>query len=134
MNKQNLKNSHNLEIKLKREHKMHKTHKEKWEALDRLIKNAPKRVSKGSNINLDTVALEAGFGRGSIKRGRQGNRELVHAIDTASHKQKSSHRKFQLRLDKHAANEAKYKDLYHKGLNIQLMLINRIHNLEKGHE
>jgi len=113
---------------------MDKTHKEKWEALARLIKNDPKRIPKGSKINLDTVALQAGFQRGSIKRARQGNRELVHAIDNASQKQKSSHRKLQLRLDKHAANEAKYKNLYHNSLNIQLMLINRIHNLEKGHQ
>ena len=113
---------------------MDKTHKEKWEALARLIKNDPKRVPKGSKINLDTVALEAGFGRGSIKRGRPGNHELVHAIDKASHERKSSNKKFQLRIEKLTANEAKYKDLYHKSLNIQLMLINRIHNLEKGHE
>ena len=38
------------------------------EALNRLISNTPIRVPKGSKINNDTVALEAGLKRGAVKR------------------------------------------------------------------
>lgn len=40
---------------------------EYWEALERLSTNEPIRVPKGSSINNDTVAIEAGRKRGSIK-------------------------------------------------------------------
>ena len=38
------------------------------EALNRLISNTPIRIPKGSKINNDTVALEAGLKRGAVKR------------------------------------------------------------------
>jgi hypothetical protein len=38
-----------------------------WDALERLRLDAPIRLQKGVSINKDTVALEAGRKRGSIK-------------------------------------------------------------------
>ncbi|MDO9518618.1 MAG: hypothetical protein Q7L19_00210 [Pseudohongiella sp.] len=53
--------------------------KEYFNAFDRLKQNKPQRVEKGSPINKDTVALEAGRKRGSI-RNRPGFETLIEAI------------------------------------------------------
>jgi len=52
-------------------------------ALDRLKSNQPIRLSKGTPINRDTVALEAGRTRGSIRL-RPGLERLIEAIESAS--------------------------------------------------
>ena len=59
------------------------TVKEYFAALERLKQNKPERVEKGIEINKDTVALEAGRKRGSI-RNRPGFERLIEAIASAS--------------------------------------------------
>lgn len=54
------------------------------EALERLKTGSPIRVSKGTPINNDSVSLEAGRHRGSIKRSRPAFAELLAAIDQAA--------------------------------------------------
>jgi len=56
------------------------------EALNRLIINTPIRVPKGSKINNDTVALEAGLKRGAVKRSRPELAELLDNIKEAEAK------------------------------------------------
>lgn len=51
-----------------------------FDALERL-------KARGASINNDTVALEAGSGRGSIKKSRAGYAELIAAIDQAAKEQ-----------------------------------------------
>ncbi len=58
------------------------------QALERLIKNTPINVPKGTKINKDTVALEAGRKRGSIKKNREIFNELINKIDTINEKHK----------------------------------------------
>jgi hypothetical protein len=53
-------------------------------ALCRLIENKPQVVPKGSAINKDTVALEAGRKRGSIKNSRAANTSLIAEIEAAA--------------------------------------------------
>lgn len=55
---------------------------EYYAALERLKANKPIILPKGSAINNDTVALEAGRKRGSIKKSR--HTALVEAIDLAA--------------------------------------------------
>ena len=55
---------------------------EYYAALKRLKANKPTILPKGSAINNDTVALEAGRKRGSIKKSRHA--VLVEAIDQAA--------------------------------------------------
>ena len=50
------------------EENINKTLEEYYEALHRLIANTPVNIPKDSKINKDTVALEAGRKRGSIKK------------------------------------------------------------------
>lgn len=63
---------------------------EYFEALGRLVNNTPLRLERGSKISKDTVALEAGRGRGSIKKSRVHFSELIEAIEVAASKQKST--------------------------------------------
>ena len=53
-----------------------------YAALGRLKANKPMVLPKGSAINNDTVALEAGRKRGSIKKSRHA--ELIEAIEQAA--------------------------------------------------
>ncbi|CAN0311915.1 hypothetical protein ACT3R8_11740 [Halomonas sp. AOP42-C2-23] len=53
-------------------------------ALQRLIEGKPQNVTKGSAINKDTVALEAGRKRGSIKKSRSDNAPLIAEIEAAA--------------------------------------------------
>ncbi|MFH7804278.1 hypothetical protein [Acinetobacter sp. BSP-53] len=55
---------------------------EYYAALERLKANKPTILAKGSAINNDTVALEAGRKRGSIKKSRYA--ALVEAIELAA--------------------------------------------------
>lgn len=59
-------------------------------ALQRLIEGRPQNVPKGSAINKDTVALEAGRKRGSIKKCRAENADLIAEIEAAAAKEKAS--------------------------------------------
>jgi hypothetical protein len=54
------------------------------DALDRLIKGRPLNVEKGAKINNDNVSLEAGRGKGSIKKSRPGYEGLIARIEMAA--------------------------------------------------
>ena len=56
--------------------------KEYYAALERLKANKPTILAKGFAINNDTVALEAGRKRGSIKKSRHA--ALIEAIEQAA--------------------------------------------------
>ena len=60
---------------------------EYYEALERLKKDAPIRVLKGTKITNDAVSLEAGRGKGSIKKSRPIFADLIVAIQIASEQQ-----------------------------------------------
>ncbi|MDF1694110.1 MAG: hypothetical protein P1U47_17200 [Zhongshania sp.] len=62
--------------------KVSNTVKEYFAALNRLKQNNPVNIAKGSLINKDSVALEAGRKRGSI-RNRPGFETLIAEIDAA---------------------------------------------------
>jgi hypothetical protein len=53
-------------------------------ALQRLIEGKTQIVPKGSSINKDTVALEAGRKRGSIKKSREEHSEIILELEVAA--------------------------------------------------
>lgn len=89
------------------------------DALERLIKNSPIRVPRGSKISKDTVALEAGRGRGTIKKSRSQFFDLIDAIERAAAMQNSvSEDKIAMR------DEARiYRDLYEAALVREVSLL-----------
>ena len=104
---------------------------EYYKALDRLIQNKPINVPIGTKINNDTVALEAGRKRGSIKKSREVFLELIEAIDSASAKIESPQKEIEDKLHKHKEQRDKYKSLYEESLNREIMYLERINKLEK---
>ncbi len=62
------------------------------EALQRLISNKPINIPKNSAINKDSVALEAGRKRGSIKKSRAEHAQLISEIEAATSTSRSSDR------------------------------------------
>ncbi len=106
---------------------------EYWEALERLKKGQPKKVSKGSRINNDTVALEAGRRKGSIKKSRLVFSDLIEAIKTASAELMEPAQAHKDQLDRLAANDRKHRRLYEEALAREFSLLRemRLLQLEK---
>ena len=100
---------------------------EYWDALERLKNNQPIYCSKGEAINNDTVALEAGRKRGSIKKSRPRFAKLIVAINKAAKSAKPDNAK----VSKERSKKDYYRELYHESLNRELMLIERLTQLEK---
>lgn len=97
--------------------------KKYYDALYRLESNCPARLKKDSQINLDTVALEAGFKRGSIKSARESQRKLVDDIHIAAKKFSASKlSKSDNRIDKSTAIEEKYRKRYIEALKREVSL------------
>lgn len=96
------------------------------EALQRLIENKPNILPPGSKINNDNVALEAGRGKGSIRKDRKCFDDLREKIKTAAAVQKKED---SAKPNKGA--EKLFKNLYHESLARELMLISQIDELEK---
>lgn len=95
-------------------------------ALQRLIDNASHIVPAGTKITNDSVALEAGRGKGSIKRKRDCFDELIPKIKAAAAKQKK-----ESAAKPNKSAEKLFKELYHESLARELMLISQIDVLTK---
>ncbi len=95
-------------------------------ALQRLIDNEPTIVPVGTKITNDSVALEAGRGKGSIKKKRNCFDELIPKIKTAATEQKK-----ESGAPSKKSTKKLFKDLYHESLARELMLISQIDALEK---
>lgn len=104
---------------------------EYFSALNRLKNNSSARVAKGSRINKDTVAIEAGRARGSIKKSRDMFTELIYEIDKAAHDQTNSgSNSLKHKLEKKTSEKERYRTLYHQALNRELMLLEKVAALE----
>jgi len=86
--------------------------KEYWEALERLKKGKPLNVPTGGRITNDQVSLEAGRGRGSIKKSRESYRELISAIEAAEAERQQSSNKDEEKYQRRRAEAESYKLLY----------------------
>ncbi|MBI6950429.1 hypothetical protein [Pseudomonas koreensis] len=95
-------------------------------ALQRLVENKPNILPPGSNINLNNVALEAGRGKGSIRKDRECFDQLREKTEAAAAKQKKENS-----AKPNSGAEKLFKDLYHDSLARELMLISQIDDLEK---
>lgn len=95
-------------------------------ALQRLVENKPNILPPGSNINLNNVALEAGRGKGSIRKDRECFDQLREKTEAAAAKQKKENS-----AKPNGGAEKLFKDLYHDSLARELMLISQIDDLEK---
>ena len=100
-----------------------------WDALNRLETNTPIRVQKFTKINNDTVALEAGMKRGSIKKSRKNYAKLIEAINIAKMKQSDPQIQVRQKIRQKTEQVKSYKHKYHESLNREVMHIRKIRNL-----
>lgn len=105
--------------------------KDYFEALNRLINNKPIYVSRSYKINKDTVALEAGRKRGSIKKSREVFSDLIDAINAAENKIEAPKKEQINKLNNLKVDRDKYKELYEQALNRELMYMEHVNELEK---
>ncbi len=107
------------------------TIKEYFEALNRLIDNKPINVPIRTKITNDSVSLEAGRKKGTIKKSREIFIELIEEIHKASEKEKKPLKDSQILIDKYKAKAKEYQKLYFESLNRELMLIEKLNEIEK---
>ncbi|WP_066152488.1 hypothetical protein [Aliarcobacter cryaerophilus] len=101
-----------------------------YKALERLINNKPINVPKNTKINNDTVALEAGRKRGSIKKSREIFSDLLTKINEYSKNNNIEYKELKDKIFKFKNKALAYQELYENALNRELMLIERIKELE----
>lgn len=103
---------------------------EYYEALERLLSGKPEVLSKGGKINLDTVALEAGRKRGSIKKSRSTFAGLIADIEAVARQSEPIDRKLPEQLKKTKLELKELKLRYLHSINREIMLSNRLRELE----
>lgn len=109
-----------------------KTLKTYHEALKRLKTNKPIRIKGNYKINKDTVALEAGMKRGTIKKSRPIFEQLIIDIENAENERTAKTTKYIDQIEKYKAKAKKFESLYNEAINRELMLYLRLEELEKS--
>lgn len=102
-----------------------------FSALERLKKGTPKIVPKGTKITNDAVALEAGRGKGSIKKSRLVFADLIAAIEQAAQVQASPVRESHERLTRAKALAKDYQTKWEAALVRELCLLREMADLKK---
>lgn len=101
-----------------------------FEALKRLKDNKPINMPTGTKINNDTVSLEAGRKRGSIKKNREVFEFLIKEINNAKTEPYKNEVILKEKVDKYKKLYLKYKEYYEQVLVRELMLVERLKELE----
>lgn len=104
---------------------------EYYEALDRLKGNRPLRVPKGTRITNDAVSLEAGRGKGSIKKSRALFADLIFAIDAAAAEQVAPAAAGQEKIAKTKAQVEHYRVLYEEAIAREVSLLKENFELKR---
>ena len=100
------------------------------EALERILSGNPKRVPAGTKISFDSVSLEAGRGRGSLKPSRLGNASIRKKILEAKKALDGPINHDVKRLKSQVQKTKTYRELYESSLNRELMLMQKLFDLE----
>lgn len=98
--------------------------KDYFEALDRLKNGKPVNVPKGSRITNDSVSLEAGRKKGTIKKSRPIFSDLMEAIDAAAKAEPRDDMRAQ--LDEAKADVARYRARWDEALAREVSLIKQL--------
>lgn len=105
--------------------------KDYFGALDRLKKGRPTVVPKGTKITNDAVALEAGRGKGSIKKSRPVYADLIKAIDDAAAEQSQPKNEEKMRLAKAKSSVAHYRRELEAALAREVSLLKELYETKK---
>ena len=105
-------------------------HSEYYEALERLDKNKPIRLPKGTKIKKSNVELEAGRTKGAIKRSRKSFGLLIETIEEAEARQNAPKKKASETTKKYKELSESYKKKYLEVLGRELILVERLEEME----
>ena len=102
-----------------------------FSALERLKNGAPSIVPKGIKITNDSVALEAGRGKGSIKKSRPVFADLILAIDAAAKEQTNPKNEQKVQLTKVKAKSDQYRIELDACLAREISLLHELYETKK---
>lgn len=100
-------------------------------ALKRLKKGQPKVVPKGTKITNDSVALEAGRGKGSIKKSRPIFADLIKAIDHAATEQAQPRNEEKMQLVKTKSSAHQFRRNWEAALAREVSLLKELYETKK---
>ncbi len=101
-------------------------HKDYWEALERLKRGKPVNVPFGTRITKDSVSLEAGRKKGTIKKSRPIFGGLIEAIDAAAIEEAKPRDEMRARLGEAKAEATRYRKLWEEALVREMSLIKQL--------
>ncbi|HAS5616274.1 TPA: hypothetical protein I7E53_004033 [Vibrio cholerae] len=96
------------------------------DALERLKKGKPDNVPKGTKITNDSVSLEAGRKKGTIKRSRPIFKDLIDEINVAAKEQSKPEDVQKVRIDQLKAEVSKYRTLWEEALTREVSLVKQL--------
>lgn len=96
------------------------------DALARLIRGKPENVPKGTKITNDSVSLEAGRKKGTIKRSRPIFKDLIDEINAAAAEQLKPEDAQKARIDQLKAEVSKYRTLWEEALTREVSLVKQL--------
>ncbi len=102
-----------------------------YAALERLKLNKPNIIPKGTKITNDAVAMEAGRGKGSIKKSRPVYAELLAAIKEAAKIQSMPKIEQRTRLDKAKTEAFNYRQKYEEAICREISLLRELTAIKK---
>jgi len=102
-----------------------------FNALERIKKGIPIHVRKGIKISNDSVALEAGRKKGSIKKSRAVFFNLINEINTASAEQLQNSNKHEDKLITTRAKAEQYRLELESALAREVSLLYELYELKK---
>ena len=102
-----------------------------YAALKRLKDGNPENVPKGTKITNDAVSLEAGRGKGTIKKSRPVFEALIKAIDDAAAERSTPKNEQKDRLAKAKAEADLYRSNLEASLAREVSLLCQVYDLKK---
>jgi hypothetical protein len=100
-------------------------------ALERLKTGNPKIVRRGTKITNDSVSMEAGRGKGSIKKSRDAFADLISSITLAAAKQSSPTNREKERLARTRGLAARYQCDLEAALAREVSLLKELYDAKK---
>lgn len=100
--------------------------KDYFEALERLKLGKPVNVPKGTRITNDSVSLEAGRKKGTIKKSRPIFSDLIEAIAGAAKAEAKPRDEMQEQLDKAKAEAARNRVLWEEAIAREVSLVKQL--------
>ena len=100
-------------------------------ALERLRARKPLRVPQGTRITNDAIALEAGRGKGSIKKSRPMFAELIKDIETAAAEQAAPATQERMRLERTKDAVVGYRHQLEASLAREISLLRELYQVRQ---